>query len=164
MTRHVEEGPDDRGKEERKRDRQMIELLNELRVALPGVQILFAFLLTVPFSMRFTELTLFQRDVYYVTLVATALSTACLIAPSAAHRLRFHQSERAWIVESANKLTIAGLGLLAVALGGAVLLVTDIMFDGTRVWVYTGAVWAVILVLWFLRPLGRHVRGKSSGP
>jgi hypothetical protein len=163
-TRHVEAGPDDRGKEERKRDRQMIELLNELRVALPGVQILFAFLLTVPFSMRFAELTLFQRDVYYVTLIATALSTACLIAPSAAHRLRFHQNERAWIVESANQLTIAGLAFLAVALGGAVLLVTDIMFDGGRVWIYTGAVWACIVGLWFLRPLARHVRGKSSGP
>ena len=164
VTRHVEEGPDDRSKEERKRDRQMIELLNELRVALPGVQILFAFLLTVPFSMRFAELTLFQRDVYYITLVATVLCTACLIAPSAAHRLRFHQSERAWIVESANKLTIVGLALLAVALGGAMLLVTDIMFDGARVWVYTGAVWAFIVGMWFLRPLARHARGKSSGP
>ena len=61
VTRHVEQGPDDRSREERKRDRQMIELLNELRVALPGVQILFAFLLTVPFSMRFSDLTLFQR-------------------------------------------------------------------------------------------------------
>ena len=164
QTRHVEEGPDDRGKEERRRDRQMIELLNELRVALPGVQILFAFLLTVPFSQRFATLTAFQRDVYYVTLIATALSTACLIAPSAAHRLRFHQSERAWIVESANELTIAGLCFLALALGGSVLLITDIMFDGTRVWVYAGAVLAVIVGLWFVRPLARHARGKSSGP
>ena len=164
QTRHVEQGPDERGEEERRRDRQMIELLNELRVALPGVQILFAFLLTVPFSQRFATLTAFQRDVYYVTLMATALSTACLIAPSAAHRLRFHQSERAWIVESANELTIAGLCLLAIALGGSVLLITDVMFDGTRVWVYSGAVLAVIVGLWFVRPLLRHVRGMSSGP
>jgi hypothetical protein len=164
QTRHVEQGPDDRGEEERRRDRQMIELLNELRVALPGVQILFAFLLTVPFSQRFATLTAFQRDVYYVTLMATVLSTACLIAPSAAHRLRFHQSERAWIVESANELTIAGLCLLAIALGGSVLLITDVMFDGTRVWIYSGAVLAVIVGLWFVRPLLRHVRGMSSGP
>ena len=164
QTRHVEDGPDDGGKEERRRDRQMIELLNELRVALPGVQILFAFLLTVPFSQRFASLTAFQRDVYFLTLVTTALSTACLIAPSAAHRLRFHQSERAWIVESANRLTIAGLCFLAAALGGSVLLITDLMFDGARVWIYTGAIVAVIVVLWFVRPLTRHARGKSSGP
>ena len=164
QVRHVEEGPDDRGREERKRDRQMIELLNELRVALPGVQILFAFLLTVPFSQRFGDLTTFQRDTYYVTLIATALSAACLIAPSAAHRLRFHQGEREWIVESANELMIAGLAFLAVALAGSVLLITDVMFEGARVWVYTGVVGAIILGLWFVRPLLRHLRGKSSGP
>jgi hypothetical protein len=164
QTRHVEQGPDDRSREERKRDRQMIELLNELRVALPGVQILFAFLLTVPFSQRFGDLTTFQRDTYYVTLIATALSAACLIAPSAAHRLRFHQGEREWIVESANELMIAGLAFLAVALAGSVLLITDVMFDGARVWVYTGVVGAIILGLWFVRPLLRHLRGKSSGP
>jgi hypothetical protein len=164
QTRHVEEGPDDRSREERKRDRQMIELLNELRIALPGVQILFAFMLTVPFSIRFEKLTGFQRDVYYVTLIATALSAACLIAPSAAHRLRFHQGERAWIVESANELMIAGLTFLATALGGSVLLITDLMFNGARVWIYSGAFWLVIGILWFVRPLMRHVRGLSSGP
>jgi Family of unknown function (DUF6328) len=164
QTQHVAEGPETRGEESRKRDRQMLELLNELRVALPGVQILFAFLLTVPFSARYGDLSFFQRDVYYVTLIATALSTACLIGPSAAHRLRFHQSERAWIIESANSLTIVGLLLLAVAIGGAVLLITDMMFDGTRVWVYSVAVWTVIAVIWFIRPLVRHARGLSSGP
>jgi hypothetical protein len=141
--------------EQRKRDRQMLELLNELRVALPGVQILFAFLLTVPFSARFGELTAFQSDVYYVTLIATALSAACLIAPSSAHRLRFHKGEREWIVESANRLMIAGLVFLAAALGGSVLLITDVMFDGARVWIYTGAVALCIVGLWFLRPLAR---------
>jgi Family of unknown function (DUF6328) len=164
MTRHAELDPDDRSKEERKRDRQMMELLNELRVALPGVQILFAFLLTVPFSARYGDLSFFQRDVYYATLIATALSTACLIAPSAAHRLRFHQSERAWIIESANTMSIAGLVFLALAIGGAVLLITDVMFDGTRVIVYSGGVWLLIASLWFVRPLLRHARGASSGP
>ena len=155
---------DTRSPEERKRDRQMAELLQELRIALPGVQILFAFLLTVPFSQRFGELTLFQRDVYYVTLIATALSTACFIGPAAGHRLRFHQSEREWIIESAHRLTVAGLALLAVAIGGAVLLITDIMFDGVRVWIYSVAVWMVIVAVWFVRPLVRHAQGKSSGP
>jgi cobalamin synthase len=150
--------------EESKRDRQMIELLNELRIALPGVQILFAFLLTVPFSARFNELTGFQRNVYYVTLIATGLSAACLIAPSAAHRLRFHQRERAWIIESANQQLIAGLVFLAIALGCSVLLITDMMFDGVRVWIYTAALVLAVVSLWFLRPLVRHLRGLSSGP
>ena len=142
--------------QERKRDRQMIELLNELRVALPGVQILFAFLLTVPFAQRFPQLTGFQRDVFYVTLLATAFSTACLIAPSAAHRLRFHQSDRDWLIESANALMIAGLAFLAVAIGAAFLLITDLLFDGVRVWIYSALVWAAIVGLWFVRPLYRR--------
>ena len=144
------------------RDRQMIELLNELRVALPGVQILFAFLLTVPFSQRFGELTSFQRNVYFGTLLATTLSTACLIAPSAAHRLRFHKHDRNWLIESANAMTIAGLVTLAVAITGAVLLISDLLFDGIRVPIYAGAVFVLLAGLWFARPL---LRGdESSGP
>jgi hypothetical protein len=157
-------GSDPRGEHERKRDRQMIELLNELRVALPGVQILFAFLLTVPFAQRFAGITHFQRDVFYITLIATTLSAACLIAPSAAHRLRFHQSDREWLIESANGLMIVGLVFLAIAIGAAFLLITDVLFDGARVWIYSVIVWLVILGLWFLRPLMRQFRRRSSGP
>jgi uncharacterized protein DUF6328 len=154
--------PDDSlPEEERKRDRQIIELLNELRVALPGVQILFAFLLTVPFSQRFGDLTPFQIDVYYVTLMATLLSTACFITPSASHRLRFHQNDRPWIVESANAMTIAGLIFLAVALSSSVLLITDLLFSGARVWIYTGGVAVIIVALWFVRPLLRYARHPS---
>jgi amino acid transporter len=155
---------DDRSKEEAKRDRQMIELLNELRVALPGVQIFFAFLLTVPFSQGFSKLTSFQTNLYYVTLITTALCAACLIAPSASHRLRFHQNDRIWIIESANSLLIAGLVLLVFAIGCAVLLITDFLFDGPRVWIYTAFVVVVVVWLWFVRPLSRAVRGRSSGP
>jgi len=155
---------DAREEEERKRDRQMIELLNELRVALPGVQILFAFLLTVPFTQRFPQLTGFQRDVFYVTLFAATLSAACLIAPSAAHRLRFHQSDREWLIESANVLMIIGLGFLAVAIAAAFLLITDVLYDGPRVWIYSAVVWLAILALWFARPLMRYVHERSSGP
>jgi hypothetical protein len=143
--------------EEARRDRQMLELLNELRVALPGVQILFAFLLIVPFSARFEELTGFQRDIYFFTLVVTALSTTCLIAPTAAHRLRFHKGERPWIIESSNQLLIAGLAFLALALTGSVLLITDVMYDGARVWIYTGLVALCILGLWFARPFARKL-------
>jgi hypothetical protein len=154
----------DRTTEEAKRDRQMIELLNELRVALPGVQIFFAFLLTVPFSQGFSKLNSFQVNVYYATLLTTALCAACLIAPSASHRLRFHQNDRAWIIESANSLLIAGLVLLTAAIGCAVLLITDFLFDGVRVWLYTGFIVVVVVWLWFVRPLSRAFRRKSSGP
>src|SRR3712207_3950749 len=117
--------PDDDRSEHEIRDRQMIELLNELRVALPGVQILFAFLLTVPFAQGFQRTTPFQRDLFYGTLLCTCVSTFCLIAPTATHRLRFHQNDRAYVIESANTFLIAGLGFLALAILGAVVLITD---------------------------------------
>lgn len=154
------DGSDDRSEHEI-RDRQMIELLNELRVALPGVQILFAFLLAVPFAQGWQRTTAFQRDVFYVTLIATVVSTACLIAPTAAHRLRFHQKDRAWVIETASRLTIAGLVALAAAITGVVLLITDFLYDGSRVWIYTGIVALLLAGLWFLRPLARS---ESSGP
>jgi hypothetical protein len=143
------------------RDRQMIELLNELRVALPGVQVLFAFLLTVPFSNGFPRLDSYQRHIYYVTLMLAALATACLIAPSAAHRLRFHKRDRAWIIESANRFAITGLMFLATAMTSTVLLITDFLFDGVRVYLLSGALGLVFIGLWFVRPL---VRRESSGP
>jgi len=147
---------------EEKRDRQMIELLNELRVALPGVQILFAFLLTVPFSVRFEKLTSFQRDTYYATLLATTLSTALLIAPSAAHRIRFHRGDRTWLVETANRLMIAGLAVLAAAITGAVVLITDLLFDGAVVWIYSAAVALILVGLWFARPALRASRASDE--
>jgi Family of unknown function (DUF6328) len=155
---------DERTVDAQKRDRQMIELLNEVRIALPGVQILFAFLLAVPFAQGFQRTTTFQRDLFFVTLLATAASTICLIAPTATHRLRFHQKERSYIIESANKLLIAGLVFLAVAIIGAVLLISDYLFDGPKVWIYTGVLALMLVVLWFVRPLVRHMQGKSSGP
>jgi len=148
----------DEDEDERKRDRQMIELLNELRVALPGVQILFAFLLTVPFAQGFQRTTQFQRNLFFVTLLATAASTICLIAPTALHRLRFHQGDRPYIIETANKLLIVGLVFLALAILGAVLLITDFLFDGVVVWLYPGLLAIALVSLWFVRPI---LRGRS---
>ena len=139
----------------------MIELLNELRVALPGVQILFAFLLTVPFAQGFQRTTAFQRDLFFATLLATAVSTTCLIAPTALHRLRFHQGDRTYIIESANKLLIAGLVFLALAILGAVLLITDYLFGGAAVVIYPLLLAILIAGLWFVRPLARG-RGDRS--
>ena len=150
--------------EQEKRDRQMLELLNELRVALPGVQILFAFLLTVPFAQGFQRVTSTQRALFYATLLATTASTICLIAPSAAHRLRFHRSDRAYLIESANKLLIVGLCFLAIAIVLAVILITDFLYNGAVVWVSPAAVAIALVGLWFVRPLLRTLRGVSSGP
>jgi cobalamin synthase len=118
----------------------------------------------VPFAQGFQHVTDFQRDLYFATLMATTASTACLIAPSATHRLRFHQRERAYIVESANRLLIAGLVFLAIAIVCAVTLITDYLFGLADSWYWPAGVALVVLALWFVRPLLRHVRGVSSGP
>jgi cobalamin synthase len=155
---------EEREVEQDRTDRQMSELLQELRIALPGVQILFAFLLTVPFAQGFTRVTGFQRDLFFVVLLTTAASTACFIAPTATHRLRFHQHDRAYIVESSNRMLILGLVFLAIAIVGAVTLITDYIFGLDSHWFWPLLVAVLIAVLWFGRPLARHLRGVSSGP
>jgi hypothetical protein len=147
--------------EHERTERQMAELLQELRVALPGVQILFAFLLTVPFAQGFERVTSFQKDLFFATLLSTAISTACFIAPTATHRLRFHQRDRKYVIESANTLIIVGLGFLALAIIGAVTLITDFLFDGALRWIWPALIAIIIAVLWFARPLART---DSSGP
>ena len=150
-------GDEDRSTDEVKRDRQMTELLQELRIALPGVQILFAFLLTVPFAMGFQKTTAFQRDLYFATLLATTASTACLIAPSATHRLRFHQRDRAFVIESANKYLIAGLAFLGIAIVLAIALITDFLYDHWITWAAPAAIALLVAGFWFVRPLLRRV-------
>jgi O-antigen/teichoic acid export membrane protein len=148
--------------EEARRDRQMMELLNELRVALPGVQVLFAFLLTVPFAQGFQHVTPTQKALFYATLLATTASTICLIAPSATHRLRFHKHDRAYLIETANTYLIAGLVFLAVAIVLALVLITDYLYDGVIVWLSPAVAALIVLALWFGRPLARG--DTSSGP
>lgn len=147
--------------QEEKVDRQMLELLNELRVALPGVQILFAFLLAVPFQQGFARVTPTQRGLYYATLLATAVSAIFLIAPSATHRVRFHQRDRRFLIESANTYMIAGLVSLAVAIVLALILISDLIYDGIVVWLAPALIGGLLVGVWFVRPL---LRRKSSGP
>jgi Family of unknown function (DUF6328) len=142
-------------------NRQMAELLQELRIALPGVQFLFAFLLTVPFAARFEDVTSFQRTTYFIALLAAALSAVFLIAVPATHRLRFQQRDREYIIATANGYLIAGLALLAVGIVAALVCLTDFVYGGAATWIWPGAVAVILVVLWFIRPL---VRGDSSGP
>ena len=137
-------------------DRNMSELLQELRVALPGVQVLFAFLLAVPFQQRFSEVTGFQEKTYFVVLLLSAAATAFLIAPSAYHRINFAQGDKPHIVEVANRLSVVGLVLLAFAMTGAIMLVTDVLFSSATVAVATGATIAMFAALWFAVPLLRR--------
>jgi hypothetical protein len=142
-------------------ERQMGELLQELRIALPGVQFLFAFLLTVPFAARFEHVTSFQRTAFFVALMSTALSAVFLIAVPATHRLRFHRGDREFIIESANRYLIGGLVLLAVGIVAAMVCLTDFLYGGVATWLWPGLVAVVLLFLWFGRPLARR---HSSGP
>jgi Family of unknown function (DUF6328) len=137
-------------------DRNLAELLQELRVALPGVQVLFAFLLAVPFQPRFEDVTGFQRHVYFATLLCSALATALLIAPTPYHRLNFRRRDKEHIVEVAGVLTIVGLAVLALAMLGAVVLVTDWLF-GTATTIVTGGIVALVFALfWFVLPAVRR--------
>ena len=143
--------------EKERLDRNLLELLNELRVALPGVQVLFAFLLTVPFTQRFTTLTSTQEDVYYATLLLTTASAVLLIAPSAHHRINFRQQEKAYIVFLANRLTIVGLAFLALAMTGVVFLITDVLYGSTATAVATACALLAFATLWYAVPIWRRL-------
>ena len=142
--------------EKERLDRNLNELLGELRVALPGVQVLFAFLLAVPFNQGFSKATSFQKDVYLVTMLLTAMATALLIAPSAYHRMQFRQDDKKHIVFLANKFAIAGFGFLALAMTGAVLLVTSFLYSNATATVATAVSGATFLLLWYTAPLVRR--------
>jgi hypothetical protein len=134
-------------------DRNYGELLQELRVAQTGVQILFAFQLTLPFTPRFAETTPFQRYVYFATLLLAVSATVLLIAPVSHHRLVFRHRVKRELVAMANLEAVAGLMLLAVALLGTVLLVTDFLFTGWLVPVVTAALAGLFLLFWLVLPL-----------
>ncbi|HJS26229.1 MAG TPA: DUF6328 family protein [Actinomycetota bacterium] len=139
-------------------NRELIELLNELRVALPGVQVLFAFLLTVPFSDRFETLTSTQRALYFATMVGTTIATALFMAPTSYHRLRFRQGDKERILRDSNVFAIVGIGSMAVSITLAITLVADLLF-GVAAAAAVGVA-AILLMggLWFAYPLSRRVR------
>jgi hypothetical protein len=139
-------------------DRNLIELLQEVRVVQTGVQVLFAFLLTVPFSSRFDQITGFQRGAYFAALVGATAASVLLIGPTALHRLLFHLGQKAYMVRMSNRFAIGGLASTAFAMIAVMLLVGDVMF-GTAAAIVIATVTAIAFVLvWAALPLRRRRR------
>lgn len=145
-------------------DRELIELLNELRVALPGVQFLFAFLLVVPFQQKFGQTTGFQHGVYFIALAAAALATALLIAPAAQHRILFRQHDKEKLLQRSNRSALVGLFALGVAICSALLLVVDALFSLALAWITAGALAALLAWWWLAVPLWHRAHNEQDDP
>jgi hypothetical protein len=145
------------GKKERV-DRELIELLNELRVALPGVQVLFAFMLVVPFSQGFTDVTNTERWVYFAAFLSTALGAALLIAPSSYHRLRFRHSDKEQMLFTSNRLVLFGMGFVALSMALVVGLISEFVF-GTWIALVAGiGIGGWLAWFWYGLPISRHIK------
>ena len=154
---------DGRHETERERlDRNLEELNGELRIVVTGVQVLFAFLLIVPFNSGFAHIGDFERTVYFVTLILAALATVCTIAPSAHHRVLFRQDDKQQLVFSANRVVIVGLGFLALAMCGSLLLVATKLFGVLTGVIATTAVAACFAAIWFGMPVLRRENLRRS--
>jgi Family of unknown function (DUF6328) len=149
--------PDTRDESQVQRaDRNLGELLQELRVAGLGVQVLFGFLLSLPFTARFTRLSPGQRDLYLASLVLAALATALLVGPVAYHRLVFRRGQKEQLVRAADVMAIGGLAAVGLAVSAAVLLVTSYVTSGLPAALITALVISVFGLLWFVLPLARR--------
>ncbi|MEV0561626.1 DUF6328 family protein [Dactylosporangium sp. NPDC050588] len=133
-------------------DRNWNELLQELRVAQTGVQILFAFLLTIPFNQRFVEITAVQRATYIVTLVLTALATLCLIAPVSHHRILFRRGRKEQLVESSDTLAQIGLVFLWLSVVGAVFLVFEVVVAVSWAIAAAATLGVLFVLVWYVFP------------
>jgi Family of unknown function (DUF6328) len=152
----------DNGEDQSERlDRELIELLNELRVALPGVQVLFGFLLTVPFSQGWERVTDTERFVFFLTFLSTAIASALLIAPSAQHRILWRARDKEVLIRRANALALAGTVFLALAVTGAVWVVTDVIYAQAPTALVTAGVAGLFAWVWFAAPLIRRARKKT---
>ncbi len=142
-----------------KRVRELNELLQELRLTLPGVQVLFAFLLVAPLNPRFTELADYQRNVYFFALLCSAVAAIMLIAPTAHHRLLWREHAREERLRVANGLTIAGTVFLALAMSSVLFVIADFLFDFLLA---AGVVAGIIFLfgwIWYGIPLWQRMRG-----
>ena len=155
MTREAAPGRP-RETEAERDDRNLIELLQELRVAGLGVQVLFGFLLAIPFTTKFVDLDHAQRGLYVGSLLLAAISTALLLAPVAYHRLVFRQHRKEQLVKDANTLAILGLGAVGLAVSASVLLVVSYVEPGFIVTIITVFTVCLFAALWFVLPLARR--------
>ena len=147
---------DDESRSERV-NRELIELINELRVALVGVQVLFAFLLAVPFAQGFADVTNLQKALYFVVLCATAIASALLVAPSAYHRINFRSKDKEQMLRTSNGLMIGGLVFVAVSIIGAVVLVADFIYGSTATTIACTVLGIALFAgLWFILPIVRR--------
>jgi hypothetical protein len=130
-------------------DRELIELLNELRVALPGVQVLFAFLLTLPFTRGWPQLGGTERVMYFVALMLAAVASGFLIAPSAHHRLRFRHRDKEQLVVWGNRMALCGLVSLALAIAASIAVIADFLYGEATGLPLAGVALLFLVVLWF---------------
>ena len=144
--------------EEERADRNLSDLLQELRVALPGVQVLFAFLLTVPFSQRFDQLTGFEEKLYFGVLISVALSTVLLTAPTVGHRILFRRQQKEYLVTVANNLALVGLLLLALSISGAIALISSFLFGTATAIISTAVLVIAFAGFWYLGPIMRRTQ------
>ena len=144
---------DDRETEKERTTRRWNEMLQELRVAQTGVQVLTGFLLTVPFSQRFGALEPTTKAAYLVTVCASVLAAGLLIAPVAFHRVLFGKSEKEWLVHAANYAARSGLAMLAVTITGVMFVVFDLVVGRTAAVVSGAGTVGVLLALWLVVPI-----------
>jgi O-antigen/teichoic acid export membrane protein len=138
-------------------NRNLDQLLQELRIVLPGVQVLFAFLLAVPFSSRFGDVDGFERDIYFAALLLSALAVVLLMAPSMHHRILFRQEQKRFLVAVASVMTIAGMTALAFAVVLSLVLVAHFLFGSGAAWAAGGLSFGAFALLWYALPLERRI-------
>ena len=144
-------------------DRELIELLNELRVALPGVQVLFAFLLILPFQQGFDRVSEFNRLVYLAALLSSAAASALIIAPSSYHRIHFRAGQKERMLRTSNKLLIAGTVLMALGIACSIFVIVDVLFGGLAAVVAAALTAGWFAWFWYGLPLARRRAAREEG-
>jgi hypothetical protein len=143
-------------------NRNLEQLLQEFRIVLPGVQVLFAFLLSVPFASRFSDADGFERDIYFADLLLSAVAVALLMAPSMHHRILFRHAQKAYLVNMASAMMIAGMTALALAIVLSLVLVAHFLFGSAAAWIAGGLSFGAFALVWYALPLERRISKRGT--